>query len=97
MQTMDALLTQLDDLKVALLEGIVYKTPEVSFKVAGEVYEMPSVEARSLAGTLGSALGILYELASSAGDLPEPYLLTSISDSATVVVVRPQGPGRRKD
>ena len=70
MQTMDALLTQLDDLKVALLEGLIYKTPEVSFKVAGEVYEMPSVEARSLADTLGSALGILYELASSAGDLP---------------------------
>jgi len=60
---MDVLLGGLDDLKVSLLEGLVYRTPGVTFKLAGEVFDTPAADARALVDDLGRTLGQLYELA----------------------------------
>lgn len=59
------LLGQLDDLRTSLIEGLAYRSPTVSFKVDGEVYEVPDHKARPVVTHLSAALGELYELAAA--------------------------------
>lgn len=59
---MDEMLKNLDELKINLLEGLIYRTPHVSFKALGEVFELDSESARTLTESLGNIMGILYEL-----------------------------------
>ena len=59
------LLGQLDDLRTSLIEGLAYRSPTVSFKVDGEVYEVPDHKAKPVVAHLSAALGELYELAAA--------------------------------
>lgn len=59
---MDELLHNLDELRVNILEGLIYRTPDVSFKVMNEVFESDCITAKKLFNSLNDILGILYEM-----------------------------------
>lgn len=61
--TLFELLQEMDAMRASLVEGISYRTPDVSFKAGGDVVHLPDIDAIALRDRLAPVLGMLWEVA----------------------------------